>query len=95
LAAAKILNIRQSPFRFFLVKILSRFLKRIRIFVIVVEGKGTNVLFNDSHVEFCKPERLEELNIWSNPPDYFNFSNAKVCVLAARSINFGKVCSDL
>ncbi len=27
------------------------------------ERKGTNVLFNDSHVEFVKPERLKELGI--------------------------------
>jgi type II secretory pathway component GspD/PulD (secretin)/beta-lactamase regulating signal transducer with metallopeptidase domain len=27
------------------------------------EGKGTNVLFNDSHVSFEKPERLKELDI--------------------------------
>jgi prepilin-type processing-associated H-X9-DG protein len=26
-------------------------------------GKGTNVLFNDGHVEFVDPERLNELNI--------------------------------
>lgn len=25
------------------------------------EGKGCNILFNDLHVEFVKPERLEEL----------------------------------
>jgi len=27
------------------------------------ERKGTNILFNDSHVEFVKPERLKELGI--------------------------------
>ena len=27
------------------------------------EGKGTNVLFGDGHVEFKVPERLEELGI--------------------------------
>jgi len=30
---------------------------------LLVERKGTNVLFNDSHVEFVKPERLKELGI--------------------------------
>lgn len=27
------------------------------------QGKGTNILFNDGHVEFIGPERLDELNI--------------------------------
>jgi len=30
---------------------------------LLAERKGTNVLFNDSHVEFVKPERLKELGI--------------------------------
>ena len=30
---------------------------------LLAEGKGTNVLFNDSHVELVKPERLKELGI--------------------------------
>ena len=30
---------------------------------LLTKGKGTNVLFNDSHVEFVKPERLKELGI--------------------------------
>jgi len=30
------------------------------------ERKGTNVLFNDSHVDFVKPERLKELGISAN-----------------------------
>jgi prepilin-type processing-associated H-X9-DG protein len=30
---------------------------------LLAEGKGTNVLFNDSHVEFVKPDRLKELGI--------------------------------
>ncbi|MHC4170766.1 MAG: carboxypeptidase regulatory-like domain-containing protein, partial [Planctomycetota bacterium] len=30
---------------------------------LMTEGKGTNVLFNDCHVEFAGPERLSELNI--------------------------------
>ena len=31
--------------------------------MLLAERKGTNVLFNDSHVEFVKPERLKELGI--------------------------------
>ncbi len=31
--------------------------------ILFKEGKGTNVLFNDSHVEFVKPERLNEIGI--------------------------------
>ncbi|MFB0552622.1 MAG: M56 family metallopeptidase [Phycisphaerae bacterium] len=31
--------------------------------MLLTKGKGTNVLFNDSHVEFVKPERLKELGI--------------------------------
>jgi len=30
---------------------------------LLAERKGTNVLFNDSHVDFVKPERLKELGI--------------------------------
>jgi type II secretory pathway component GspD/PulD (secretin)/beta-lactamase regulating signal transducer with metallopeptidase domain len=30
---------------------------------LLAEGKGTNVLFNDSHVSFEKPDRLKELGI--------------------------------
>jgi len=30
---------------------------------LLVERKGTNVLFNDSHVDFVKPERLKDLGI--------------------------------
>jgi hypothetical protein len=30
---------------------------------LLLRGVGTNVLFNDSHIEFIKPERLEELGI--------------------------------
>ncbi|MHC4625225.1 MAG: M56 family metallopeptidase, partial [Planctomycetota bacterium] len=30
---------------------------------LLLRGVGTNVLFNDSHVEFVKPERLEKLGI--------------------------------
>ncbi len=31
------------------------------------EGKGTNVLFNDSHVEFVKPEKSKELGVGGEP----------------------------
>jgi hypothetical protein len=30
---------------------------------LLAERKGTNVLFNDSHIEFVKPEKLKELGI--------------------------------
>jgi prepilin-type processing-associated H-X9-DG protein len=35
---------------------------------LLVEGKGTNVLFGDSHVEFKVPEKLKELGITTKTP---------------------------
>ncbi len=37
--------------------------------ILLAKGKGTNVLFLDSHIEFVEPERLTQLGLPAGPPN--------------------------